>query len=94
MKETVSTTAVTGGSPGRHVIKQHRLLDAVKETLSLKTDAGLARRLDVSPPVISLLRSGKRPIGPSMLIRMHEASDMPISQLRALMADEAQSHET
>jgi hypothetical protein len=94
MNQTVPTNTVTDRSRGRHFVKKHRVLDAVMKALSLKTDAGLARMLDVSPPVISLLRSGKRPIGPSMLIRMHEASDMPISQLRALMADEAQSRET
>ncbi len=64
------------------------------EALSLKSDAGLARRLDVTPPLISLLRNGKRRIGPNMLLRIHEASDMPISQLRALMSDDEQSRET
>jgi transcriptional regulator with XRE-family HTH domain len=94
MNQTVSAKAATGRSGGRHVFKQHRLLDTVMEALSLKNDAGLARRLDVTPPLISLLRSGKRRIGPSMLLRMHEVSDIPISQLRALMPDDTQSHET
>jgi transcriptional regulator with XRE-family HTH domain len=93
MNQTISTKAVAGRSGGRHVFKQHRLLDTVMEALSLKSDAGLARRLDVTPPLISLLRSGKRRIGPSMLLRMHEVSDIPISQLRALMSDEAQNRE-
>jgi transcriptional regulator with XRE-family HTH domain len=94
MNQTISTKTVTGRSRGRHVFKQHRLLDAVMEALSLKSDAGLARRLDVTPPLISLLRNGKRRIGPNMLLRIHEASDMPISQLRALMSDDEQSRET
>jgi len=61
------------------------LLDALIEKLNLKNDAALSRLLEVAPPVISKLRHGALPIGPTMLIRMHEVSEMNIRDMRALM---------
>jgi len=61
------------------------LLDALIEKLNLKNDAALSRLLEVAPPVISKLRHGTLPIGPTMLIRMHEVSEMNIREMRALM---------
>ncbi len=61
------------------------LLDAIIEKLDLKNDAALSRLLEVAPPVISKLRHGALPIGPTMLIRMHEVSEMNIREMRALM---------
>jgi plasmid maintenance system antidote protein VapI len=61
------------------------LLDALIEKLNLKNDAALSRLLEVAPPVISKLRHGALPIGPTMLIRMHEVSDLGIREMRALM---------
>jgi plasmid maintenance system antidote protein VapI len=61
------------------------LLDALIDKLNLKNDAALSRLLEVAPPVISKLRHGALPIGPTMLIRMHEVSEMNIREMRALM---------
>jgi hypothetical protein len=64
-----------------------RLLDALTSMLKLKNDAALARALEVAPPVISKIRHRRLPVGASLLIRMYEVSDLPISELRALMGD-------
>jgi hypothetical protein len=61
------------------------LLDAVSEKLNLKNDASLARRLNVAPPVISKIRHRHLAIGDSMLIKIHDATLMPINDLRQLM---------
>jgi hypothetical protein len=63
----------------------NKLLDAIIGKLHLKNDAALSRVLEVAPPVISKLRHGTLPIGPTILIRMHEVSDMGIREMRALM---------
>jgi plasmid maintenance system antidote protein VapI len=63
------------------------LLDALIGGLQLKNNAALARVLDVQPPVISKVRHGRLPVGASLLIRMHEVSDISIRDLRALMGD-------
>jgi hypothetical protein len=68
-------------------LTQANLLDTLIAKLNLKNDAQLAVRLDVGPPVISKLRSGKLKVGASILLSMHEESGMPTKELRALMGD-------
>ena len=65
----------------------NRLLDTLIEKLHLKDDAALSRALEVAPPVISKIRHNRLPVGASLLIRMHEVSDMSIRDLRYLMGD-------
>jgi hypothetical protein len=66
----------------------NKLLDAIIGKLNLKNDAALSRVLEVAPPVISKLRHGTLPVGPTILIRMHEVSDMGIREMRALMQED------
>jgi transcriptional regulator with XRE-family HTH domain len=68
------------------------LLDALHDILRVKTDAALSRRLGISQMMISKIRHRYRPIGASLLIRMHEESDLPIAELRALMGDRRQKY--
>lgn len=63
------------------------LLDTIIKQLHLKNDAALSRALEVAPPVISKIRHRRLPIGASLLIRMHEISDLSIKDLRGLMGD-------
>ena len=64
----------------------NRVLDAVIEKLQLKNDDALSRVLEVAPPVISKIRHQTLPIGATILLRMHEVSDLSIKDLRMLMA--------
>ena len=80
-KNVVDSNSSLNHFPGNPNI----LLDALIEKLALKNDAALSRLLEVAPPVISKLRHGALPIGPTMLIRMHEISDLGIREMRALM---------
>jgi plasmid maintenance system antidote protein VapI len=65
----------------------NHLLDVLIEKLNLKNDAALCRMLEVAPPVISKIRHRRLPVGASMLIRMHEVTDMSVRELRDLMGD-------
>jgi hypothetical protein len=65
----------------------NNLLDTLIDKLHLKNDAALSRALDVAPPVISKIRHRRLPVGASLLIRMHEVSDLSIRELRTLMGD-------
>lgn len=65
----------------------NHLLDLLLGKLQLKNDAALARVLEVAPPQISKVRHGKLPVGASLLIRMHEVSEISIRDLRDLMGD-------
>lgn len=64
-----------------------RLLDTLRERMQLKNDAALSRALEVAPPVISKIRHRALPVGASMLIRMHEVTELSIRELRDLMGD-------
>src|ERR1700726_3540911 len=65
----------------------NNLLDSLIEKLHLKNDAALSRALEVARPVISKIRHRRLPVGASLLIRMHEVSDLSIRDLRILMGD-------
>jgi len=69
----------------------NRLFDTLIRRLRLKNDAALAKMLDVAPPVISKIRHLRLPIGASLMISMHEISDLSIKELRALMGDKRQT---
>jgi plasmid maintenance system antidote protein VapI len=65
----------------------NNLLESLIERLNLKNDAALSRALEVAPPLISKIRHRRLPVGASLLIRMHEVSDLSIKDLRELMGD-------
>lgn len=72
---------------GQETYDPNRLLDTLLEKMHLKNDAALSRALEVAPPVISKIRHRRLPVGASLLIRMHEVSEMSIRDLRDLMGD-------
>ena len=63
------------------------LLNTLLDRLVLKNDAALSRALEVAPPVISKIRHRRLPVGASLLIRMHEVSNLSVRELRDLMGD-------
>lgn len=65
----------------------HKLLNAAKAQLGLKSDAALARMLAIAPPTLSKVRHCRMPVGPSLLIRLHDITGMSTRQMRTLMGD-------
>lgn len=63
--------------------KQSSLLDNIMKDANIKNDAHLSRLTEVSPPVISKLRNGWLPMGPSMLISLNEVSGRSIRDMKA-----------
>lgn len=63
------------------------LLDSLKNLLNLKNDAALSRALSIAQPVLSKIRHLQMPISGAVLIRMHEVSDLSVSDLQAMMGD-------
>jgi len=60
-----------------------KLLDALRDRNQIKSDAALARELDVSPSVISKLRAGGE-LGPTLVLRIHEYLGVPVAEIRDL----------
>jgi hypothetical protein len=85
---TISETEMNTENPaaGAHY-NPDNLLASIIGKLNLKNDAALSRALEVAPPVISKIRHRRLPVGASLLIRMHEVTDLSIAELRSLMGD-------
>jgi hypothetical protein len=81
------STATTEAAVFAEALNPGALLDALIGRLGLKSDAALARELEVLPPVISRIRHRRLPVGPSILLSMHEVSGLSTRELRALMGD-------
>ena len=67
-----------------NIVGNNNLLDAVMAKLGLKNDAALLRALEVAPPGNSKIRHGRLPVGATLLIRMHEVTDIAIRELKAI----------
>ena len=65
----------------------HRLLDALRIKLDAKSDAQLAKALDIPKSSVSRMRSGKIPIYPALLLRMHDVSGISITEMQTIVGD-------
>ena len=63
-----------------------KLIDTVKQTLKIHTDAELCKVLGITPPVLSKMRAGAVGVGPAYLVRMHEATGMTTTEMKKLIA--------
>ena len=64
---------------------QNEVLDFVVARFHLKNDAALSHLLQIAPPVISKSRHKLLPIGPAMLVRILELTDLHISELHRII---------
>ena len=94
ISQTITTGQTTSIRPRKSLrpaqsmhIKPRDLLDALIKHFDIKNDAALARVLELSPPMISKLRSRVLPMSAFVLIRMHEVSGISIVGLRRMMGD-------
>ena len=76
----LTDTRSDGYDPGR-------LFSALRGLLKLRSDVGLARKLEVPSALVRLVRMGAIPVTPELLIRMEEVSGWSGRQLRDLMGD-------
>ncbi len=60
------------------------LLDTLIDKMDLKNDDELASVLNVVRSRISEIRKERKLVGPSLLVKMHDASGLEISALKAL----------
>jgi hypothetical protein len=65
----------------------NKLLDTLIQRMQLKNDAELCRALEVQPPIISKIRHRKLNVGATILLRMHEKSNISIRELKELTAE-------
>ena len=61
------------------------LLDKIKDEFKLKSDADLARFLDVSPPAVSKIRHGHCNIGGDSILNIYDKTGWSIERIRETM---------
>lgn len=66
----------------------NKLFTEVMQKHGGKNDAWLSFFLHVAPPVISKMRNGKLPMGPSMMLRLHEIGGLDIAHIRKMVSVE------
>lgn len=64
----------------------HCLLDGVMARYQIKNDAELSRCLQLAPSSISKIRRRRVPLSDVVLLRVHDAFDIPIAELKQLLA--------
>lgn len=74
---------------GIRVSQPHALFDAIIFNFSLKNDSALARALGLTPPVVSKIRSRTRPLCPSVMLKIHDATGWSIKEIKTLIAESA-----
>lgn len=65
----------------------NHLLDTLMERLDVKSDAALARVLEVPPSTISKVRHRQMAVNSALLLAAHEATEISIHDLRLLLGD-------
>lgn len=62
------------------------LFNHLMAMFGLRNDADLARWLDVAAPVVSKTRHGRLEVGPTLILNVHERSELSIKQIKDLIA--------
>ena len=63
------------------------LLDELKTLLNIKNDLSFSKKFGFSPAHISKLRHNKAVVTPHFLLRIHDISQISISDLKKMMKD-------
>jgi len=63
------------------------LFNTIRADYNLSSDRKLAQALEVAPPVISKIRSGKLAVGATMILKAHEELGYPVKKIRELLTE-------
>ena len=59
-------------------------MDLLVERFDLKNDAQLGRALGMQPPHISRIRAGNLPLTAEVILRIHEAGQIDVADIRSM----------
>ncbi len=63
----------------------HPLFDAIIKEFGLKSDAALARFLELEPPHVSRLRHGKYDLSGDIILRVYDKAGWSVEKIRSYM---------
>ena len=66
--------------------RNSKLISEVINVTGLKNDAALSRAVEVAPPVISKIRTGRLKLGANMLVRLHLLSGISVERMKIVIA--------
>lgn len=66
----------------------HPLFDRIIEVYKLKNDAALARKLKIPPSNLSRYRSGILPVGPNIILHVHDVTGWSIKRIKGLLDEQ------
>lgn len=64
--------------------RPHRLFDHIRLAYKIQSDASLSQILEVSPSIISRIRSRKIKISAELILKIYDITDLPIQSIREL----------
>jgi len=65
--------------------QEYPLFDYLKKNGWGQSDYALAKRLHITPPVISRIRNGKKAISARIILAVYDNTDLSIEQIRELI---------
>ena len=60
------------------------LIDHLITRFNIRTDAALAKMMELQPPTISKMRHGKMSLTPSFILKVHDTFDIPIKEIKQI----------
>lgn len=81
-----------GRKPGCEIdaFVSHALLDTVRGKFGIKSDRALSKALGLTPPTISKIRRGRKPVSAETVLRVHDVTGWSIGFIKALLPEGAQ----
>jgi plasmid maintenance system antidote protein VapI len=65
----------------------HTLFDFLMKECGLRTDASLAKALDVTAPTVSRIRSGKSRVTADVILRIHKTTGLSVDSIEAMLEE-------
>ena len=60
------------------------LIDHLITRFNIRTDAALAKMMELQPPTISKMRHGKMSLTPNFILKVHDTFDIPIKDIKKI----------
>jgi plasmid maintenance system antidote protein VapI len=65
----------------------HTLFDFLMKECGLRTDASLAKALEVTAPTVSRIRSGKTRVTADIILRIHKTTGLSVESIEAMIEE-------
>jgi len=69
-------------------IAPHELFDFLIKECGLRSDASLAKALDVTPPSVSRMRNGKGKVTAEIILRIHKTTGLSVESIEAMLGEQ------